>query len=113
MIPKRYLYTYDLDKKECYISNINGASNIYSVGGNVVLIYGAYSSRAYSLLVPDLGASFNIYKSNNGVYQGYDGGRLWFADVSSSWSIGTDNDGNNVYFKKFGDAAGNIIIIGE
>lgn len=101
---KTTLYTYDLDKMECYISNANGASKVYLIGGNVLLSYGSSNT----LLIPELGASFTVNGRTDGMqFNGYDGGRLWFANAAGSWISGPDG-----YYIKTSEAVGDLVIIG-
>lgn len=109
---KKELYTYDLDKMECYISNITSVSDVSLVGGNVMLTYGASGIVSHNLLIPELGASFNIFRSTRGLYRGYDGGKMWTIDAADGWSNYSDEDGATVYFSKDGNAVGTLVIIG-
>lgn len=128
------LYTYDLNKMECYISDVSDKLNgnlIFSAGKD--LIIGHYARNLenytgldmnYSLMMPDIGAFFNItdiyanayYFSNfsswQGVHRGYNNGRFWIAESSNAKAIQFSNEERCIL--NYEEAIlGKFIIVGE
>lgn len=103
------LYTYDLDKMECYTSDISDRKygSFMSVGKHIVI--GSSMSNmtdgdiSFTLIMPDIGAVFTYSKTHYDTrdmnfLSGYDGGRLWTAEFTYSGVLqSTDEKGIRTY----------------